>query len=148
LRRLTTNVVEIAAPLLLGAIPSEVLSNSAVVWIDRSDRCGRSGRARRRQRPRWRRPRRGCCRWRCGRRCWWRCGERCRWNCRSRLRQSCRHASPAHRHAAIISLCLRPSPYQEIITTAHTSPHTTHTTHARASTTIVWQRCCCAREKP
>merc|ERR1719189_2442206 len=48
-RRLATDVVDPAAPLLLALVPRKVLPDGAVVWIDRS--CG----GRRRWRPRRRR---------------------------------------------------------------------------------------------
>jgi len=108
LGRLPTDVVDPAAPLLLALVPTKILTNCTIVWIDRSHR-GR-WRCRLRKRPR-RRPRRQFdrpCRRRRGR--WrgrWRGKRRGRKGGRG-LWQSRGRATPANCHTAIILLRLGP----------------------------------------
>merc|ERR1719150_3491180 len=142
LRRLATNVVDPAAPLLLCMVPREVLPDGAIVWIDRScggSRCDRPGW--RRDRPGWRCGRWPRRRWRGRRRGWrrWRLrGERRGWDCRRCLWQSCSRATPANGHTAVILLRLGPRPLDEI----------SATTQAHASLAIVRQRGGQARQEP
>merc|ERR1719150_3336477 len=142
LRRLATNVVDPAAPLLLCMVPREVLPDGAIVWIDRScggSRCDRPGW--RRDRPGWRCGRWPRRRWRGRRRGWrrWRLrGEWRGWDCRRCLWQSCGRATPANGHAAVILLRLGPRPLDEIVATPQ----------AHASLAIVRQRGGQARQEP
>merc|ERR1719433_376378 len=126
---LTTDVVDSATPLLLGLIPSEVLADCTIVWINRpswSRRCGRHGRPRG-QSGWWRGRRRGRRRW-----------EWCWGDCDRGLRQGCGRATPAHSRAAIVLLRLGPRPLDEQIPTLQT--------HAYAA--VVWQRRGQTREQP
>merc|ERR1719251_195702 len=131
LRRLATDVLVLTAPGLLALVPCKILPDGAIVGIDRS--CWCRWRCWRRQRPS-RRPRRRRRRWRS----WWRRGKRCGRNCLWCLWQSCGRAPPTNGHTAIIFLRLGPCSLNEITTTSSTS----HTSHAHASSAIVWQRGC------
>merc|ERR1719189_704890 len=114
------DVVDAAAPLLLGGGPSVLRINCAVEGIHWSAGCRRS--CGRRSRPsRWWSRRRS------GRRCWKWCG----WNSGSGLRESC-GAAPSHRRAAELLLGWRPSglPLCE------------------ASFAVVWQRSRCPAQQP
>jgi len=113
---LPTDVVNPAAPLLLGPIPRDILTYCAIVWVNGScwgRRDYRHGR-RRPWRCGWRRPRR--CGWRrrwpsLRRRRWrrrWRCWERSWRNRRRSLWQSCGRAAPANHLTAVVLLRLRP----------------------------------------
>merc|ERR1719336_726843 len=144
LRRLAANVVVTAAPLLFGSVPREILTHSAVVWIDRSRgsrwRCGRRHEWTRR----WRlRPRRG----RCGRRRRRRRREWRGWDCRRGLWQSCGRATPANCHAAVVFLRLGPGHLDHVVAPSEVTPSEV-APRAHASPTIVWQRGGRARQEP
>jgi len=142
---LATDVVNPATPLLLGSIPGEILSHSAIVWINWSGWCRRRhedwgwqhDRSRWGWRPRrgWGWPRRG----RGGRRS----GERSRRLCDNRRRQSCRwdsrrRTTSAHGGTAIIFLRLRPHVLNPHTSVPHAGiAHACTATHA--CTAIVWQ---------
>merc|ERR1719221_1788100 len=96
--RLTTDVVVIAAPSLLGRVPRHVLPDGAIVWVHWSRRCcgpdrGQSRRLRGRRR---------------GRRSGRRSGEGRGRHCHCGSRQSCRRTTATHCGAAVIFLGLRP----------------------------------------
>merc|ERR1719336_1333392 len=138
LRRLAANVVVTAAPLLLGSVPREILTHSAVVWIDRSHGSRR----------RWRRrPRRGPRGGRCGRRRRWRRREWRGWDCRRGLWQGCGRATPANCHAAVVFLRLGPGHLDHVVAPSEVTPSEV-APRAHASPTIVWQRGGRARQEP
>jgi len=144
LRRLTANVVDPAAPLLLGAIPSEILAHSTIVRIDRACRGRRRcGRRRTRRCGRRRRPRRRRGRGRRGRRR----GEWRGWDRRCRLWQSCSRATPANSHAAIVLLCLRPRHLDHVVSPTESTSPVAPRAHLTGPA-IVWQRRRRARQEP
>jgi len=134
LRRLTTNVVDPAAPLLLALVPRKVLPDSAVVWIDRANG---SGRCCRRRRPRRIHQDRPCRRWR-GRWRGRRRGKRRGRKGRRGLWQSCGRAAPTNGHTAILLLRLGPRPLDESIAASQ----------KQASLAIVGQRGGVTRQEP
>jgi len=149
LRRLAANVVVTAAPGLFGSVPREILTHSAVVWIDRSHgsrrRCGRRHEWTRRWRRR--RPRRGPRGGRCGRRRRRRRREWRGWDCRRGLWQSCGRATPANCHAAVVFLRLGPGHLDHVVAPSEVTPSEV-APRAHASPTIVWQRGGRARQEP
>jgi len=125
---LATDVVDPAAPFLLGLIPSEVLADCAIVWINGPSWGWRCGRQRRGPSGGWRRGRRR------GRR-------RGKWCWRHRecsLWQGRGCTTPAHSRAAVIFLRLGPRPLDELITTLQ----------SHACLTVVRQRRGQTREQP
>jgi len=146
LRWLTTNVMNPAAPLLFGSVPSKILPNGTIVGVNRSS-WGR------RRHENWgplhhrswrrRRSRRGPRRWGRWRRCGWgrrrRRGKRSRWLCHNRRWQRCsghcRRTTPAHCGTTIVFLRLGPH-ILDHLSIAHAIAHASANKSCLA---IIWQ---------